>query len=219
MRKLNKEYLYAGGFLIILLALSALLIAQGDVRPVVASDGSQPTAPVVTAPVGRANQKLVAQPTASIRVTSAAVPAQSNPAMSRNSSLIPSSSKNVGIPAIKKQVQAGANVSNTSSTKITEADVRQHYKEINDIYAKTNKTPLTIEKIEFLSRQEASSKLHYTVDVTDDVTLCLVTLRGKFDASIPPSSEQDIGKVYSYSKEFQLFDANTGNLLMDGEMK
>jgi len=78
-----------------------------------------------------------------------------------------------------------------------------------------------IEKVEFLSSREATIKiatsLSSVVGSTDDKLLCLVTIRGSFAmAGSPPVPGQTVGTAKTFSHAFQLFDAQTGNLILMG---
>jgi hypothetical protein len=203
MRGIDKRFLQVVGFLSILLVLTVLLIIESDTPSVAAVDARQSnTSALMTA---SAIKNLRAIPTDAPELAShAGVPVF----------------KNIGIPAIVKQVPAGVSPDALAITKMTEDDVRQHYVKANKIYAQHNKPLLQVVQIEFVSGLEAAKKIGVHVEVPDNASLCLVILTGNFKAAVPPDSNPaNNQESYNYSKEFQIFDAYTGNFLMDGELK
>lgn len=70
--------------------------------------------------------------------------------------------------------------------------------------------PVAIDRIEFLPSASVAARLRASTGRADDETLCLVTLRGAFSAGRP-----GLARTRS-TTAFQVFDARTGNLLMEG---
>ncbi len=126
-----------------------------------------------------------------------------------------------GIAAIKPHLNmANANTATNVAT-FTEDDVRQFVNAHPSWGLIKSNTPFTIEKIEFLSSHEATIKiatsLANVVGATPDKLLCLVTVRGSFAmAGSPPVPGQTVGPAKTFTHAFQLFDAQTGNLILMG---
>ena len=78
-------------------------------------------------------------------------------------------------------------------------------------YAQSELIPTTIERIDFLPRQEFP---HSYPDVPGDTPLCVVTLRGAFAFSSPPSLRRQ-DSVPRSDTLTQAYDARTGNLLLE----
>ncbi len=73
--------------------------------------------------------------------------------------------------------------------------------------------PVAVVRVEFLTGRAADARLQAQTGQPDDALLCLVTLQGSFavagPAGIPPRT---------FTTAFQLYDALTGNLLLQGEI-
>jgi hypothetical protein len=73
----------------------------------------------------------------------------------------------------------------------------------------------TVERVEFVLRSSFPER--YPVLHTyapDDALLCVVTLRGMFRVSVPPTLREKFGDETS-DIAYQVFDAQTGNLLTE----
>ena len=126
-----------------------------------------------------------------------------------------------GIAAIKPHLNTANTNTATNVATFTEEDVKQFLNAHPSWGLIKSSIPFTIEKIEFLSSREASTKvatsLSSVVGSTDDKLLCLVTIRGNFAmAGSPPVPGQTVGVAKTFTHAFQLFDAQTGNLILMG---
>jgi hypothetical protein len=98
--------------------------------------------------------------------------------------------------------------------------VRAYVKDHPPSFTDSSKPAPTIAKIEFLKTIEAENQLQTSIDGHADGDLvCVVTLHGDFNLSISdvpdvpilPDSPNETGHVAQL-----VFDANTGNLLIEG---
>ena len=89
----------------------------------------------------------------------------------------------------------------------TENDVREYFATHPAMY---QRGPATIARIEFLSAKNASAQLNQQIDRQDDAIVCIVTLKGTFIVSGPPSAGAASGSVST-----MIFDGRTGNLIGD----
>lgn len=75
-------------------------------------------------------------------------------------------------------------------------------------------TPRTVQKVEFVPERAVRARFGGEgTGLPDDTLLCLVTVQGTFSVSGPPLSGSTPKTVVSHLM-FQVFDAHTGNLLM-----
>jgi hypothetical protein len=126
-----------------------------------------------------------------------------------------------GIAAINVGGKKAALTTNSNGAKFTEADVRQFFTTHPEWGLIKSSIPFTIEKVEFLTSREVSAKLGRNVTaivgVTDTTLFCLVTGHGSFSmAGGPPTNAQSSQKGVTFQRAFQLFDAQTGNLVLMG---
>lgn len=74
---------------------------------------------------------------------------------------------------------------------------------------------VTVETVEFLPRRAFPQRYPQLRPLTaDDTLLCVVKLRGTFVMSAPPSIRQNTG-LRTADTAHQVFDARTGNLLLE----
>lgn len=74
---------------------------------------------------------------------------------------------------------------------------------------------VTVETVEFLPRRAFPQRYPQLRPLTaDDTLLCVVKLRGAFVMSAPPSIRQNTG-LRTADTAHQVFDARTGNLLLE----
>jgi hypothetical protein len=126
----------------------------------------------------------------------------------------PLGSQDVGMPALKPHLNADATASNgadTISPTFAEADIKQ-YVATHPVARRIKATsPITVEKIQYLTRKEVRSILGGDgTTFSDNDPMCLVTLNGTFILEGPN------GVAVTYQKAIELFDAHTGNLVMSG---
>lgn len=106
-----------------------------------------------------------------------------------------------GVPGI--QTSLGSD----KTPAFTENDVREYFATHPTMY---QRGPATITRIEFLSAKNASARLNQQIDRQDDAIVCIVTLKGTFVVSGPPSAAAVSGSVSR-----MIFDGRTGNLIGD----
>jgi hypothetical protein len=118
---------------------------------------------------------------------------------------------------------ATSKAANANGAKFSEADVRQFLKDYPSWGQVRSLTPFTVEKVEFLKASEVTTRIKQDVakivGVPDTTLFCLVTAQGNFSvASGPPVPGQDPNahQGVTFTHAYQLFDAQTGNLIMMG---
>jgi hypothetical protein len=205
----QKSVLYLSGLFILPLVLAVFMVAQANVATPVAAAGTaggqvQPIKIVQTTAIGstpRVDIPTMAEPTA--------VPEAARP-----------SSRARGTSAIKV---TNAKAANANGAKFSEADVRQFLKDYPSWGQIRSLTPFTVEKVEFLKASEVKTRTKQDVaklvGVPDTTMFCLVTALGNFSvAAGPPVPGQDptAHQGLTFTHAYQLFDAETGNLVMMG---
>jgi hypothetical protein len=128
-----------------------------------------------------------------------------------------------GISAIKPHLNMANASTVTNIATFTEDDVRQFLTAYPSLGLIKSTVPFTIEKIQFSSAGEATTKIGTSVSnavgTTNDKLVCLVTLRGKFEImGSPPVSGQTVGATITFTHAYMLFDAQTGNLILLGRL-
>jgi len=101
--------------------------------------------------------------------------------------------------------------------------VRQFLKDNKDWGLIKSSGTATISKVEFLTALEVKARIGQEVaknfEVTNDTMFCLVSFSGNFSYGagppLPGQSSSD-SKGATFTKAYQLFDAQTGNILMLG---
>jgi hypothetical protein len=97
----------------------------------------------------------------------------------------------------------------------TKSDVANYFAEHNLPLNRGPKTDFQVADLEFLTSKQASDRLAgEQTGLEDDHPVGFATLTGKFVFSGPPNA-----KTATFSKAYALFDATTGNLLMDGTLE
>jgi hypothetical protein len=209
--KHRKSILYSGGLLVLPLILVVFMLASADSTP---------------STLAATNKASVNAQSVAPRVGSSKVPAFTivPPTIPANAA---KSSQVKGVSAIKIMNTTGTiNNNNASSNgaKFTEADVRQFLNNQPQWGLIKSITPFTVEKVEFLTAREVKAHLNQdiaaTLGVSDTTILCLVTAHGSFVvAGGPPISGQSSNASNTgatFKRAYQLYDAQTGNLLMMG---
>jgi len=112
----------------------------------------------------------------------------------------------LGIPAIQPPAGNGDQRASTFTVKDVEAYVATH----QSLGRARVNGPVTVAKVEFLPTQKVNERLKTTISPADGTLLCLVQLRGAFTAAAPPGAN---GR--SFPVAYQVFDARTGNLLVE----
>jgi hypothetical protein len=109
-----------------------------------------------------------------------------------------------GLDAIEPRVAAAP-----GAPSFTAADVAAYLAKHPHSDADLSKAPPVIASIEFLTTQNLAARLGAAPDRPPEYLVCLVTLSGDFTVSGPEGG-------YTSSIGYQLFDAQTGNLLIEG---
>ena len=124
-----------------------------------------------------------------------------------NNPVAQSALSTLGSPAIQPHLKA--------VPAFTEQDVRQYVNtsQTRSLGPKVAVTgPFTIEKVIFLTEQELTALPGgIRTGLPSQTLVCYVELRGTFVISGPPGFT-----IPPYSKGFEVFDAATGNLLVNG---
>ncbi|HEX3722485.1 MAG TPA: hypothetical protein VHV31_06820 [Nitrolancea sp.] len=97
----------------------------------------------------------------------------------------------------------------SETVEFTTQDAQDYVARNSPFISDPSQPPPTI-TIEFLSRAEVEAQLNVPVTVSNDVPLCLVTLRGHFIDNESPASPQP--STFAYL----LFDAHTGMMFLAG---
>lgn len=108
-----------------------------------------------------------------------------------------------GQPAIRPQIAP----TDLAAPAFTVQDVSEYYR--------SRGSAATIERVEFVRRSEFPQRypeLH--TYAPDDALLCVVTLRGTFPISVPPTLSGKVGGKTG-DTALHVFDARTGNLLTE----
>ena len=101
--------------------------------------------------------------------------------------------------------------------------MRQFLKDNKDWGLIKSSGTATISKVEFLTALEVKARIGQEVaknfEVTNDTMFCLVSFSGNFSYGagppLPGQSSSD-SKGFTFTQAYQLFDAQTGNVLMLG---
>ena len=128
-----------------------------------------------------------------------------------------------GLSAIKVVTSNVATNSSTKGANFSEAEVRQFLKDNKDWGLIKSSGTATISKVEFLTALEVKARIGQdvakTYGDTDDTMFCLVSFSGNFaygaGPPLPGQSPSD-SKGFTFTQAYQLFDAQTGNVLMLG---
>jgi hypothetical protein len=113
------------------------------------------------------------------------------------------SSFSLGVPAIQP-TQKGL-------PTFTRDEVIAFLKKNGVAHVINGKTNFTVVRIDFISSKEASNRLHgESIGVPDQAQVCYVELAGSF---VFPGPDNTSGK---FPRAIEIFDAQTGNLLLSG---
>jgi hypothetical protein len=116
-----------------------------------------------------------------------------------------------GIPAISPTTKSAA----PGTPAFTEDDVRA-YLASHSIPDLTSGHTATVEQVEFITNRDLRARFGHGSGGPDDRLVCLVTLRGEFSPSLPPALQQR-GKPRVTSPMIRhVYDAHTGNRLIEG---
>jgi len=74
----------------------------------------------------------------------------------------------------------------------------------------------TVAKAQLLTSQQVAALVNEPTGVPDGTMLWFVTLKGSFVLSMPPSGDEAQGGSAVISGAYAVYDANTGNNIMDG---
>jgi hypothetical protein len=110
----------------------------------------------------------------------------------------------VGAEAIKPRLGVAA-----GQPAFTTEDVIAYLADYPLQFRAQGKAEPVIESIEFMTVRDLNAR-YGGYWLQDDLLICLVTLRGQFRASVDPESPAHTGEI-----EYLVFDARTGNLLVE----
>lgn len=204
--KHRKTLLYVGSIFVLPFVLTVFLLLQAD----------SATSAIAAANKGSSVARPVA-PQVNSSLTPVA-PTAPPPVVPANAAKL-SSVK--GVAAIK--VTNANALTNGNGAKFSEADVRQFLSSQPQWGMIKSVAPFTIEKVEFLTAREVKARINQDVatmmGVADTTSFCLMTGRGSFvmAAGPPlPGQPQTSNTGATFQRAYQLYDAQTGNLIMMG---
>lgn len=93
----------------------------------------------------------------------------------------------------------------------TEQDVKD-YVTMHPVPRNLSQTPIDVVSIQFMRVDEANKLLDDDLGLPDDRQVCYVTLKGTFTF---PGPDQTVG---TYQQAVEMFDVDTGNLLLVGSL-
>jgi len=145
-----------------------------------------------------------------ICTASAAPPAQQSTNARSNQAKVPGlpPGRSLGIPSIPPRPELAAR----SGAHYAEADVRKYLATHPVDYAIPGAPAPTIVCVRFLPAATVNVLLHTDTMVADSTLLCVAVLSGTFQNTYVPFGVHSTGPVH---REAMVFDAQTGNLLMD----
>jgi hypothetical protein len=73
--------------------------------------------------------------------------------------------------------------------------------------------PYTVESVDFVSAQQVNQQLNIDIGVAPETLMCLVRAKGIF-ISVSPPDANNVQHEVTYHTWYLIFDAHTGNLLL-----
>jgi|GEM_PF-2526573 hypothetical protein len=192
---MHRTYLYVSALLVLLAITITVVGAQRD------SSAAKPEAVTETAarPTAVVSRK---QPDGQRRSVPAAPGTPTIPGTPATSSTrVPTPPQ--GIPAIKPTLPG-------SIPAFTTADVLAFVTAYPHPDRDPSKPPPVVTSAEFLTSSEVSARLNVSTGQPPGALLCLVTSQGSFRVAGPA------GAIRTGTVGYQVFDASTGNLLLEG---
>jgi hypothetical protein len=207
VQKKYKSLLHLGGFLLFPLLIGFLVVAQSD-KP---REASAAESPLPFHSYSSSNQSYSA-PTVSTLTTNTPIATIG----------IGNQSQWKGLTAISPSTRV-ATAKNVVT--FTEGDVRQYFKTAVGWGLIKSNSAYSVDKVEFLAYSDIKLRLGSSMPALDNIDngkiFCLVTVRGNFSTSHgPPSAtSSSTDQNITFPSAFQLFDGQTGNLLLMGVTK
>jgi len=161
---------------------------------------------VVLVIVAIANVNSSEAQNATAQTGSTSVPSVNSGPASQTESL-PSPSVASGVAAIVPRASTDSALT-ISGAKFTSADATQYVSSHRVPHAQSSANPV-VDAAVFITSQEASTRLQgETIGIPAGSLVCYVTFHGSFTVSAPPN------KTVIYTKGVEVFNAQTGNLLL-----
>lgn len=199
--KLRKSYLLWGGFFTLVFLLAVFMLVEAD----------------NTARASTTNAVNAEAPTLNSSAITPALVKAVQPTVAANSKL----SRAKGVKAIAAQSGSVSTNATTNGAKFTEADVRKFLHDHPEWGQFKSMKAFNIDKVEFITadqvKAETGRDVANLIGVPGSSLFCLVVVDGSFSMDGGPQVPgQALGNAKIFQHAFQLFDAQTGNLVLMG---